>query len=200
MSQAKKVIELTNLWVSIIAAVIGVIFTVLSFFRGSVVVSYTQGASGCSGFLINDPPVEMLATTTLNKKEKSYLENKVSCYRDQIQKQPKDAMAYTNIGEAQRRLGDLVGARKAHQKALDLQPDLQEAQIGLALVEQDMGNKVTANKMMQRALNLSHNGVAYLYQGAILHMQNSLKEAEAAWQIADEIDPKLHRFIRTGNK
>lgn len=196
MSQAKEVVELTNLWISIVAAVIGLIVTVISFFHGSVVVSYTQGASGCSGFLINDPSLEMLATPNLNKKEKSYLENKISCYRDQIQQQPKDAVAYTNIGEAERRLNNLAAARKAHQKAIDLQPSLQEAQIGLALVEQEMGDRITANKLIQAALALKHSRIAYLYQGIILHKQNNLKQAQAAWQLAEEVDPKAHSFIK----
>lgn len=197
MSQAKEVVELTNLWISIVAAIIGLIVTVISFFHGSVVVSYTQGASGCSGFLINDPLLEMVATANLNKKEKSYLENKISCYRDQIQKQPKDAVAYTNIGEAERRLNNLAAARKAHQKAIELQPSLQEAQIGLALVEQDMGDGITANKLIQAALALKHSKIAYLYQGIVLHKQNHLKQAQVAWQLAEEVDPKAHSFIKT---
>ena len=197
MSQAKEVVELTNLWISIVAAIIGLIVTVISFFHGSVVVSYTQGATGCSGFLINDPSLEILATTKLNKKEKIYLENKISCYRDQIQKQPKDAVAYTNIGEAERRLNNLVAARKAHQKAIELQPSLQEVQIGLALLEQDMGDGVTANKLIQAALALKHSRIAYLYQGIILHKQNDLKQAQAAWQLADEVDAKAGKSFKT---
>jgi cytochrome c-type biogenesis protein CcmH/NrfG len=138
----------------------------------------------------------MVADPNLNKKEKSYLENKISCYRDQIQKQPKDAVAYTNIGEAERRLNNLAAARKAHQKAIDLQPSLQEAQIGLALVEQDMGEGITANKLIQAAVALKHSRIAYLYQRIILHKQNDLKQAQAAWRLADQVDPKAHSFIK----
>ncbi len=139
----------------------------------------------------------MLATPNLNKKEKSYLENKISCYRDQIQTQPKDAVAYTNIGEAERRLNNLAVARKAHHKAIELQPSLQEAQIGLALVEQDMGEGITANKLIQAALALKHSKIAYLYQGIVLHKQNDLKQAQVAWQLADQVDPKAGMQTKT---
>ena len=94
-------------------------------------------------------------------------------------------------------MGNLTAARKAHQKALDLQPDLQEAHIGLALVEQDMGNGLTANKVIQAALALKRSGIAYLYQGVILHQQNDLKEAEIAWRLANELDPKTRKLIET---
>lgn len=197
MSQSKQVIELAHRWGSFLVAIITLFFAGLTFFDGSFVAKDFQGLRGCNGFLINDPPAEMLIATTLSEKEQSYLEDKINCYRDQIQKQPKDALTYTNIGEAERRLGNLVGARKAHQKALELKPDLQEAKIGLALVEQEMGNKVAANKMIQGALDQNPNETAYLYQGAILHKQNNLMGAAAAWRIANELDPSVRKFIKT---
>ena len=210
VSQSKQVIELSASWNSIITfiskilavvvnvfAVIGTICAVLTFFYGSVTIKDTAGTIGCNGFLIQDPPSEMLMIATLSKKENAYLEEKINCSRDQIQKNPKDAVAYTNIGEAERRLGNLTAARKAHQKALYLNPNLQEAKIGLALVEEDMGHEIAASQTMQGALALNPNGIAYLYQGVILHKQNDLKGAETAWRTAKKLDPMVQRVIRT---
>ena len=60
-----------------------------------------------------------------------------------------------------------------------------------------MGDGITANKLIQAALALKHSRIAYLYQRIILHKQNDSKQAQAARQLADEVDPKAHSFIKT---
>nr|WP_277922586.1 tetratricopeptide repeat protein [Coleofasciculus sp. FACHB-1120] len=167
--------------------------------NGAVTVANIAGAGSCHGFLVDDPPPYVLAHKIPSDKEKDYLEDKINCYRDQIQEHPNDAVAYTNIGEADRRLGDFEAARKAHQKALKLNPDLQEAQIGIALVEQDLNNKVAANNAIQDALAQKKNAIAYFYQGAILHRQNDLEGAKAAWRQAKILDPIVQKFIPNGH-
>jgi tetratricopeptide (TPR) repeat protein len=188
--------------------VIGLIFTILTYYNGTVNVTNLDGSvkvanfqetNVCNGFIVNDPLSYVLSKkTSPSKKEKEYLESKINCYRDQIQKNPNDAQAYTNLGEAERRLGNWEGAAKAHQKALKLKPDLAEAKIGLVLVEQDQGNKVGANQAMQGVL-AAHptNAIAHFYQGVILYTQNELKDAEVAWQKAKELDPKLPMLVTT---
>jgi cytochrome c-type biogenesis protein CcmH/NrfG len=124
--------------------------------------------------------------------------NLFKCYRDQIQKNRNDAGAYTNIGEADRRLGNLEAALKAHQKALELKPDLPEAKIGLALIEQEMENTLAANQAIQGVLALHpNNAIAHFYQGTILYAQNQLKDATVAWQKAKELEPNLSKPVRT---
>jgi tetratricopeptide (TPR) repeat protein len=210
MSKAKQVIKWINDWanlIGLIIAVIALIYTILPYynesakvtnFDGSVKVTNFQEANLCNGFMVNDPLSYLLTNTSLTQKEKDYLESKINCYRDQIQKNPNDAQAYTNIGEAERRLGNLEAASKAHQKALELKPDLPEARIGLALVEQDMENTVAANQAIQGALALNPtSAIAHFYQGAILYAQNDLKDAAVAWQKAKELDPTLPKLVRT---
>jgi len=210
MSKAKQVIQWidyrANL-ITIILAVIALIFTILPYYNGSVKVTNFDGSvkvvnfretSLCNGYLVNDPLSYLLTNTSLSAKEKEYLESKINCYRDQIQKNPNDAQAYTNIGEAERRLGNLEAARKAHQKALELKPNLSEAQTGLALVEQEMGNTVAANQAIQGALALNPtSAIAHFYQGTILYAQNQLKDATVAWQKAKELDPTLPKLVST---
>jgi tetratricopeptide (TPR) repeat protein len=210
MSKAKQVIQWIERWanlIGLIIAVIALIYTILPFYNDSGKVSNLDGsvkftnfeeANLCNGFLVNDPLSYLLTNTSLSEKEKEYLESKINCYRDQIQKNRNDAQAYTNIGEAERRLGNLEVARKAHQKALELKSDLPEAKIGLALVEQDMGNQVAANQAIQGALAVNHsNAIAHFYEGAILYAQNDLKDAAVAWQKAKELDPTLPKLART---
>lgn len=212
MSKVKQVIKWieyrANL-ITIILTVIGLIFTILPYyndsakvtnFDGSVKVTNFQEANLCNGYLVNDRLSDMLTNTSLSDKEKDYLESKINCYRDQIQKNRNDAGAYTNIGEAERRLGNLEAARKAHQKALELKPDLPEVRIGLALVEQDMENTVAANQTIQGVLAVHpRNAIAHFYQGTILYAQNQLKDAAVAWQKAKKLDPNLSKLVRTWN-
>ena len=92
----------------------------------------------------------------------------------------------------------MEAARKAHQKALELKPNLSEAQTGLALVEQEMGNTVAANQAIQGALALNPtSAIAHFYQGTILYAQNHLKDAAVAWQKAKELDPTLPKLVST---
>lgn len=210
MSKVRQVIQGIERWanlIGLIIAVIALIYTILPYynesakvtnFDGSVKVTNFQEANFCNGYLVNDPLSDMLTNTNLSGKEKDYLQSKINCYRDQIQKNRNDAGAYTNIGEAERRLGNLKAARKAHQKALELKPDLPEAKIGLALIEQDMGNKVAANQGIQGVLTVHpRNAIAHFYQGTILYAQNQLKDATVAWQKAKELAPNLSKPVRT---
>jgi tetratricopeptide (TPR) repeat protein len=210
MSKVKQIIKWIEYRVNIITIIltmIGLIFTILPYynesakvtnFDGSVKITNFQEANLCNGYLVNDPSSDVLTNTSLSNKEKDYLESKINCYRDQIQKNPNDAQAYTNIGEADRRLGNLKAARKAHQKALELKSDLPEAKIGLALIEQDMGNKVAANQGIQGVLAVHpNNAIAHFYQGTILYAQNQLKDATVAWQKAKELDPNLSKPVIT---
>lgn len=144
----------TRNWIditAIIATIIGTIFGILSYFYASVVV--TDIPSSCDGFLINDPSAYVLTSSVPKKEEKEYLKTKINCYRDQIQKNPKNAVPYTNMGEAERRLGNLEAAHKAHIKALELKPNLPEAMKGLALVEQERGNKVAVNQAIKKVIS-----------------------------------------------
>ncbi len=215
MSKLKQVIAWIDRWASVttviltiltvIIAMITLIYTIydndsvkVTNVDGSVKVTNFRETSLCNGFLVDDPLSYLLTNTSLSEKEKEYLESKINCYRDQIQKNPKDAEAYTNIGEAERRLGNLEAARKAHQKALELKADLPQAQMGLALVEQDKGNTVAANQAIKGALALNPtSAIAHFYQATILYAQNDFKDAEIAWQKAKELDPKLPKLVRT---
>lgn len=178
MSQIQPLIqvirETTKRWVditAIIATIIGSIFGILTYFNGAVII--TELPSSCDGFLANDPSSYVLTSSVHKKEEKEYLKSKINCYRDQIQKNPNNAVAYTNMGEAERRLGNLEAGRQSHQKALELKPGLPEAMKGLALIEQERGNKVVADQAIKRV---------------ILH---ELNDVEATWQKAKSLEAKL---------
>jgi tetratricopeptide (TPR) repeat protein len=143
----------------------------------------------CGGFLIDDPQAELLRKDFPSESERAKLEEKIACYRRQISQEPRYADAYTNIGEASRRLGEVAAAKQAHEKALQLNPRLQEAKLGLALVEQQSGDSKAAIEKIQEIVAQKESATAYFYQGTALHQQAKLPEAETAFRKALEQDP-----------
>ena len=143
----------------------------------------------CGGFLIDDPQTDLLRKDFPSEPERSKLQEKIACYRRQISQEPRYAEAYTNIGEASRRLGDPVVAKQAHEKALQLNPRLQEAKLGLALLEQASGDSKAAIAKIQEIVAQKESASAYFYQGVTLHQQAKLPEAETAFGKALELDP-----------
>jgi cytochrome c-type biogenesis protein CcmH/NrfG len=171
----------------IVAGIISLLFTVYAFFSDSPAPLLRVETQACSGFLINDPPANLLEKTIPKKKERQYLQEKILCYRDRIQQNPSDAGAYANLGEAHRRLGKLESARKDYQKATDLQPDLPAIQIGLALLEQDSGNQALANGIIDELVEKAPSATAHFYRGAILYARDETSGAKAAWQKAKSL-------------
>lgn len=143
----------------------------------------------CGGFLIDDPQAELLRKDFPSESERAKLQEKIACYRRQISQEPRYADAYTNLGEALRRLGELAAAKQAHEKALQLNPRLQEAKLGLALVEQQSGDSKAAIEKIQQIVAQKESATAYFYQGTALHQQAKLEEAETAFRKALELDP-----------
>ncbi|EAW35710.1 hypothetical protein [Lyngbya sp. PCC 8106] len=97
--------------------------------------------ANCSGFLVYIPA----DSDTIKN-----LESKIDCYRDLIANNPKDAVAYTNLGEAERRLSNIKNhrinkrmnelevAKKHHLTAQKLDFKSKEVQQGLSTVNQDI--------------------------------------------------------------
>ncbi|MCL1468735.1 tetratricopeptide repeat protein [Argonema galeatum] len=143
----------------------------------------------CGGFLVNEPQAHSLNKTALDDREKADLQKKIECYRFQVSQEPNFADAYTNIGEAYRRLGDLEKGREFNQKALKLNPRLQEARLGMALVEQESGNFKAAIGAIQEVIAHKESAIAYFYQGITFYKQGNLKDAQAAFGKAIDLDP-----------
>ena len=143
----------------------------------------------CTDFLIENPPDDILNKSWLNDERRANLQQKILCYQAQLQKDSMNATAYTNLGEASRRLGDLKTAAQYHQKALQIDPNLVEAKLGMVMVEIDSGNFDLANKEIQNILSNQSNGFVDFYQGVTLYYQKNLALAEKAFQKATEDDP-----------
>ena len=109
-------------------------------------------------YLVNDEEVESLFQSAFSPEdENNWLKSKAREYREAISKNSKNAAAWTNLGEVLRRLGKPKQALEAHQKALAIDPNLQEALIGLAKTQRDLGKFALADEARKKALQINPN-------------------------------------------
>jgi superkiller protein 3 len=109
-------------------------------------------------------------------------------YQEATQQNPNDAIAWTNLGEALRRSGDVPGAQQAQEKALQLNPTMNEAQLGLALAKKEKEKAASIAKIRQIAEG-GRNALAYIYLGYLLSELKDFSGAEDAFRKSIAIDP-----------
>ncbi|MEA5518587.1 hypothetical protein [Limnoraphis robusta] len=124
-----------------ITTLIGAIAAAIIFIMKPQAAIPSTPPGNCSGFLVYIPA----DSDTINN-----LQSKIDCYRDRIANNPKDAVAYTNLGEAERRLAniknhrtnkrlnELEAAKKHHLTAQRLDPKAKEVKQGLELVNTEI--------------------------------------------------------------
>ena len=174
--------------VGAIAAVAALGLAVKQDFFGTFAKTQNDDGKGCNGFLIKENPVILSKKAIPDAVETDNLQKKIFSCRDELQKNDKNAVAYTNIGEATRRLGDLPVALIAQQEAVKLDPNLQEARIGLGLVQFFMGQAAEANKTLQVALAQKESPIIYFYLGVSFGQQKDWKSAEASFRRSIDLD------------
>ena len=142
---------------------LGGITTLIGAIVGAIIFILPPKITNWSGFLVYTPA----DSDTVNN-----LESKIDCYRDRIANNPKDAVAYTNLGEAERRLTNLKHpkidnhlkslktAENYHLTARRLDPKSKEVQEGLDKLDQDVKyleelKKVSASERIRDIFNSS---------------------------------------------
>lgn len=139
LKQLLRKIENKEKLIAAVGGILTIVVTVVGFIHKPAV---SIPPTNCSGFLIYIPA----DSDTIKN-----LESKIDCYRDQIANNPKDAVAYTNLGEAERRLANLENPRNInkHLKKLEaakkhyltaqrLDPKAKEVKQGLELVNTEI--------------------------------------------------------------
>ena len=92
-------------------------------------------------------------------------------------------------GEALRRTGDLPGAQQAQEKALQINPKLTEAKLGLALVEKDQGKTADVIPELKQIAEEGKNAATYFNLGYLLYEQKDFSGAEAAYRQSIALNP-----------
>jgi arylsulfatase A-like enzyme/predicted Zn-dependent protease len=133
-----------------------------------------------------------------------------------LERRPKDAKVWNELGSVQARGRDFAAARKSFAQALAADPNFAPAygslgtlQLSQALQDRDAVGLKAAGASFDRAIALDP-GLALAYNGraAVMRFLNRVPEAIADWKKALELDPQLRdayfnlgiTYLETGDK
>jgi tetratricopeptide (TPR) repeat protein len=153
-----------------------------NFFDGSKQAGSASMMDVIQDFVINYPPPSSLDGSK-SKSEEENNQRLLGKTRAAISRAPNNPIAQTNHGEILRRTGDLDGAKRAHERALQLKPGLPEAKLGLALVEQARGNSVEALLAIGE-IAANGNSISSFFQGISLISRKEWESAEKEFRKA----------------
>ena len=139
-------------------------------------------------YIINNPPLTSPGEK-LSDAEKAKAQAIVEQSRKATEANPNDATAWTNLGEALRRTGDLLGAQQAQEKALQINPKLTEAKLGLALIKKDQGKIAEVIPELRTIAEEGKSASAYFRLGHLLYEQKDFSGAEAACRQSIALNP-----------
>jgi tetratricopeptide (TPR) repeat protein len=108
-----------------------------------------------------------------------------------LEKQPNDPQSHIVQAKLLSAQGDLPGAVKEVQKAIDLAPSRGDSYLGLAVLQMKMGEDAKAEPNFKKAAELDpRSSSAQLALGRYYQEANRLPEAEVQFRRAAEIDPR----------
>jgi len=112
---------------------------------------------------------------------------------DQVQK---CAQCFVALGDAYSKKGDLAGAEASYKKAIEAEPTSPEGYAAASTFYNTQRKFEEASQMSAKAMELSaakgtSDPLAVYNQGIILWNQNKYAEAQAQFQKAVELDPKM---------
>ena len=140
-------------------------------------------------YIINNPP-PTAPGEKLSDAEKAKAQAIVEQSRKATEANPNDATAWTNLGEALRRTGDLPGAQQAQEKALQISPKLTEAKLGLTLIKKDQGKTAEVIPELRTIAEEGKSASAYFSLGYSLYEQKDSSGSEAAYRQSIALNPK----------
>ncbi len=105
------------------------------------------------------------------------------------------ADAQANLGMLEARLGNAVAARKAYEKAIQLQPSYSPAYVNLADLYRELGREDDAERTLRTALEVDRsNAEAHEALGLALVRQKRVPEAARELARAADLRPEVARY------
>jgi tetratricopeptide (TPR) repeat protein len=120
------------------------------------------------------------------------LDTAIKKYRQEIERDPRNAQAHNNLGIALRAKGELDAALQSFRRAIQLEPNFSQAHLNLGTVLQAKGEVLVAIQSFRRAIQLDpRNTAAHLNLGTVLQSRGEVDSAIAAYREAIRLDAKL---------
>ena len=152
--------------------------------------NHPQSTNNNPVYTVNNSPPTALGEK-LSAVDKAKAQVIVEQSRKAIQSNFNDVIAWTNLGEALRRTGDLPGAQQAQEKALQINPKLTEAKLGLALIKKEQGKIAEVIPELRTIEEEGKSAIAHYNLGVELYYQGKLDGAIASYKTAIRINPNL---------
>jgi tetratricopeptide (TPR) repeat protein len=99
----------------------------------------------------------MIGDSQSNKIDEGMVKKAIEQYSKITEKDPKDADSWLMLGRLQKISQNSVDAEKAYKKALELDPDNEDALTGLAMVYSDLGDNKSATELLRKAAEKDPN-------------------------------------------
>lgn len=99
----------------------------------------------------------LVGDTQQGKINETMLQKAIEQYTKIVEKEPKDADSWMTLGRLQKVAQNSVEAEKSFRKALEIDPESEEAMTGLAMVYSDLGDNKRATDLLQKVAEKSPN-------------------------------------------
>ena len=111
-------------------------------------------------------------------------------WRQVLERSPKNADAYSKLGDALSAQKQLAAATDAYRQAIQLNPNLADAYTGLGFALLGQGQFEAAQSAFDQASDIHHRQAeAHDNLGRMLQSQGRLEEARREYQLAIQLDP-----------
>jgi tetratricopeptide (TPR) repeat protein/tRNA A-37 threonylcarbamoyl transferase component Bud32 len=142
----------------------------------------------------NDIALLLTLSTLGDVTDKESANRRVGWCRAALAVQPRSITIWNNLGVALRELGDLSGAAKAYEKAIEIAPASAPAYNNLGNLYRASRRREEAVKLFDQAIALNPKyAFAYSNRGAVLGELNRWPDAAASHREAIKIDPNYSR-------
>jgi cellulose synthase operon protein C len=155
----------------------------------------------------NPDSPEMLDALGRTQQASGDLNQAMASYNKLAGMQPLSPMPYLRLADVQMAAKDKTGAATSLRKALEIKPDLQQAQKGSIMLDLDAKNiqgALTTSKTMQK--QNGKDALGYVLEGDIYASQKNWDSAVGAYReglkhtASPELAIKLHSVLMTSNK
>ncbi len=135
-----------------------------------------------------------MISTADNRINEDYLKKSIEQLQKVTEKAPKDAESWVALGRLYRVSNNSVDAEKAYNKAVEADPDNEEALTGLAGLYSDLGDNKRAIEKLKAATDRNPNERTLIALGQAYEQVHDYKNAAEALQKAMEMQPDNPRL------
>jgi tetratricopeptide (TPR) repeat protein len=123
-----------------------------------------------------------------NRMNEEMLKQAIAQYEKGGEKSPQDVDNWLMLGRLYKLAQNSVAAEKAYKKALDVQPDNQDALTGIAMVYYDLGDTASASQMLKRVVDKNPSMRTLMALAAAYEHMKECRQAADAYKRALDLN------------